>query len=511
MAKPARKIWKSVVKDKYTDSPSPVMEAVDKLVEFVKPTLGPKIRHVLVDFGYKTELMDDGVSIAEEFELENEFEDAVASYVREASKRTDDKAGDGTTTTMVILQSLLKAINASGKSYPEVRAELEKAKLEAMGAIEATPVDSLDTLLKVARTSMNDEEAAKVVADVVWQTGAKGAVSISDHPGRGVESERMDGFVMGRGVIHRGFINDQDNQCFSAPNPNFPGPVAVAVVESLISTESDIVPILRAADSKGIKNLVIFCTNLIGEALGVVALNRVRGAFNISAVQLPGQGEKMKDYVTDICAVTGASTPVGEFTAVNLGTADSVKSTVDDTTLVGGHGEQGLIESIIADVDRKCEETKDEYEKEYYHLRQARLRGGVVMIRVGGVTETETRLRLKKVEDAVNACKCAMEDGVCPGAGITLFRVVTSSAMLNEALRSVHETVLANAEAEYRELPEGETLNVLTGESGPFLQVGVADAVKVLKTAVENAVSIATILFSTSGIITSKRDDNQKS
>lgn len=508
MAKPARKIWRKVETSKFTDRRDDVMAAVDSLVDFVKPTLGPKIRHVLVDFGFKTELMDDGVSIAEEFELEDEFQDSVATYVKEASKKTDDKAGDGTTTTMVLLQSLLRGIKASGKSYPEIRVELAKATQEALEQLKGvtTPVDSKETLLKVAKTSMNDEQAAEAVSEVVWASGPKGAVSITDHVGRDIQSEKVEGFIMGRGMIHRAMLNDLEKQKFIAPNQDFKGHVAVAVVEGLLATQQDIEPILVSADQAGHKNLVIFCPNLIGEALKVFAMSRTRGLFNMVAVQLPGQGEKQKDYVMDICTVTGASVPVGAFKPENFGTVESVECTFDDTTLVGGAGDKGLIEAHIKSLEAKAQDTKDDYEKEYHHLRQARLMGGVVMIRVGGVTETETRLRLKKVEDAVNACKCALEDGICPGAGITLHRIKTSSVILDEALKSVHRTVLENADTAYTELEDGETLNVLTGEKGPFLQVGVADASKVLRTALENAVSIAQILFSTSGIITSKRD-----
>lgn len=507
MAKPAKKIWSKVERSKFTDTPNDVLAAVDALVDFVKPTLGPKIRHILVDFGYKTELMDDGVSIAEEFEMDNEFQDAVATYVKEASKKTDDVAGDGTTTTMVLLQALLRGLHESGKSYPEIRKELAKAIVEANTQLtEATvPVESEDTLLKVAKTAMDDEQAAEAVARVVWAAGSKGAVSITDHTGRDVQSEKVEGFIMGRGMIHRAMMNDVEKQKFVAPTNDFHGPVAVAVVEGLVATQQDIEPILVAADGKGYKNLIIFCPNLIGEALKVFAMSRTRGLFNMVAVQLPGQGEKTKDYVMDICTVTGASVPVGTFTADNFGFAERVDCTFDDTTLVGGAGDKELIASLIGNLEAKAEDTKDDYEKEYFHLRQARLLGGVVMIKVGGVTETETRLRLKKVEDAVNACKCALEDGICPGAGITLHRIVTSSEILNAALKSVHATVISNAEGEYKELPAGETQNVLTGESGPFLTVGVADSTKVLRTALENAVSIAQILFSTAGIITSER------
>ena len=508
--KPARKIFTHVVKEKFGDEPTVVQKAVDQLVDVVQVTLGPKIKHVLVNYGYKSELLDDGVSIAQEFELENEFEDAVVDYVREAAQKTDDNAGDGTTTTMVMLRRLLTEALESGKTYPEVRAELDNACAKAIDQLKerSVPCDSQEMLLKVAKTAMDDEEAAKVVAQVVWQTGEKGAVTITEHTKRTVEFEKVEGFTLNRGYIARGMINDRERNLYIAPNKNFDGPVYVAVAEHLIQSKEDILPILEAADQRGARNLAIFCPNLIGEAMQVCAIAQMKGTFNLVAIQYPGQGEKMKDYVQDICTVTGASSPVGEMKPENLGMADSFKVSADDTIIVGGQGEKVLITAAVAELQARSDAERDDYSKEYLHQRQARLMGGVVVIKVGGVTETELRLRLKKIEDAVNACKCALEEGVSPGAGAALFKVQSGSAMLDEALQSIALTVHKNAEREcaFGDGPR-DTTNMLTGESGDFLEVGVVDSTKVLRTAIENAVSIVTRLYSTAVIITSKRDE----
>ena len=505
---PARKIHTKVEKNKFTGQTSQVLTAVDKMVDFIKPTLGPKIHHVLVNSGYKTELMDDGVSIAREFELEDEFEDAVCSHVKEISQRTEDKAGDGTTTTMVLLQALLHEIDASGKSYPEVKTELEAAVLEAKEKLKATAkiVGSEDDLFKVAKTSMNDDVSARLVSEVVWKTGAKGAISITDYTGSGIEYEKLEGFVLNRGFIARGMINDKEKQLYLAPNKNFTGPVGIFIAEELISLQEHIVLILQKAEEEGIKNVVIFCNNVIGEAMGVIALNQSRGAFNIVAVPFPGQGEKTKDFIQDLKTVAGYTDEKG------YGTCDSIKVSKDDTTIVGGHGDKAEIQTLIDYLQKKTEEVKDPYEKDHLHMRQARLSGGVVVIKVGGMTETELRLKLKKVEDAVNACKCALEEGIVPGAGRALI-MDTSSKMLNSALCSVWNTVHQNAEilnVDRDILGVNDTHNVITGEIGDFIDIGVVDSAKVLRTAIENASSLATILFSLSGIITSKRDDNPK-
>lgn len=502
---PARKIWTRITNNKYENNQNQILSAVNQLVDFVKVTLGPKTRHILVDLGYKTELMDDGRFIAGEFELEDEFEDAIVSYVKEATKRQDDKAGDGTTTTMVLLQSLLCGIIASGKTYPEIKLELDAAVREAAAQLESNSliVNDEETLYQVARTSMNDEEIARLIAKVIWMTGAKGAVTITDSTSRGVEYEKTEGFVFGRGLKARGMITNKEKQQFEAPNKNFPGEVGIWVTESLISKQEEITPILTEAEKQGYKNIAIFCPNLIGEALGVVAMSQMQGYCNIVAVQLPGEGDKARDFVQDICTVTKAEADK------SFGVADSVISTIDDTTIIGGHGEKEEINALIQYLQDKIEDTKDDYDKEYLHLRQARLMGGVVIIKVGGTTDTEVRLRIKKVEDAVNACKCALEEGIVPGAGFALVELETSSELLNTALKAVCKTVMENADAELPEgveITKGGSHNVLTGESGPFLEVGVADSTKVLRCAIENAVSIASILFSVSGIITSERD-----
>lgn len=413
---------------------------------------------------------------------------------------------------MVVLSVLLRKLMEEGNSYPEIKRELEQATREAVLALEqaSKKVETEEDLLKVARTSMDDEAAAKIVSEVVWKTGTKGAVTITDHTGRDVIYEKVEGYSFGRGFLARGMINDKDKQQHIAPNKNFPGPVGIAVVEGLIATEEHILPILQAAESRGLKNVAIFCPNLIGEALGIVALNQMRGSFNIVAIQHPGQGEKTKDHVNDLCAVTGAGVPVGVFNDSNFGIADSIKVTVDNTTVVGGHGDTGAIQNLIAHLQGKADEQKEEYDKEYYHQRQARLQGGIVVVKVGATTETELRLRLKKVEDAINACKCALEEGICPGAGMTLKGIKTSSNALNGALGAIVGVVCQNAEIVVPDVKPGETVNVLTGEVGDFLSVGVVDATKVLRTVVQTATSIAKILCSTSGIITSMREYDSK-
>lgn len=509
MAQPARKIWTKITNNKYEDKPNQILSAVEQLVDFVKVTLGPKTRHILVDFGYKTELMDDGRFIASEFELEDEFEDAVVSYVKEATKKQDDRAGDGTTTTMILLAALLRGMIESGKTYPEIREELSTAVAVAVQKLkeQAKIVDSEQELFKVAKTAINDDDIAKIIAEVIWSVGALGAVTITDYTGRGVEFERTQGFMFGRGLKARGMITNKEKQQYEAPNKNFAGQVGIWVTEQVIAKAEEITPILQGAEDKGYKNLAIFCSNLIGEALGTVALAQMKGYLNIAAVQLPGQGDKARDFVQDISAITGAKVDK------EFGIADGVISTIDDTTIIGGHGEKSEVENLIKYLQAKSQETKDDYEKEYYHLRQARLQGGVVIIKVGGVTESETRLRIRKVEDAVNSCKCALEDGIVPGGGITLTKVETESNILNQALLEPYYALQNNAELELDyNFGDNETFDALSGRVGNYLELGVVDSVKVLISAIENAVSIASILFSTSGIITTKRDaDNQKS
>lgn len=501
--KPAKKIHKDIKINKFGTDVHPVLKAINEMVDFIKPTLGPKVHHVLVDMGWKTELMDDGTSIAQEFELDDPFENAVIQYVKEVAKKTDDRAGDGTTTTMVLLQALLKEMINAGKTYPEMVTELDKGVKECIDQLNSKTkkIESVEDLYMVAKTSFNDEDLARLVAKTIYEIGPKGAVTITDWIGKGVETQRVEGFIFPRGYIARGFINDKDRQMFISPE----GKVAIKVVDEVLQRQEDVLPILEEAEKAKVKNLLIVCNNLIGEALGVVAQMKVRGLFNICAVPLPGQGEKVKDYIQDINTITGAVD--GGF-----GFADRIEVSKDDTAIIGGSGNKEEVQKLITFLQTRVEEMKEEYDREYFYQRQARLQQGIVIIKVGGITDTEINLKLKKIEDAVNATKCALEEGVVPGAGMTLKRLQTSSPILNSALPAVFNQVLANSEAEMpeAEMKDGETLDVVSMTVGDFLKVGVVDATKVLRTAIENAVSIAKILFSISGIITSKPDDSKK-
>ena len=509
MNTPPKKIFKFLGRGILEDR-SPVINAVNTLVDFIKPTLGPKIKHILVDMGYKSELMDDGVSIVKEFELDDEFENAVIQYVKEIAQKTDDKAGDGTTTTMILLGGLLEKLIASGKSYPEIANELDKAKDEAIAYLdkETVEIKTEEDLYKVAKTSMNDEEFARKIANIIFNAGKDSAVTVTDYTGRGIESERLEGFVLPRGVINRGMITDKAKEKSILPSI-FPDQPLIVVSDKVLSTQEDILPILEAAQKMNRKNIFIFCSNLIGEALLGVAQANIRGIFFISAAQLPGQGEKIKDFLDDICVVTGASLPGEKFNEVNFGSAERIESSFEDTAIIGGKGSSEDIENRIAYLKQKSEETKELYDKEYFFKRQARIQGGIVLIKVGGITDTEAKLRLKKTEDAVNSAKCALEAGIVPGGGISLIKANTSSEALNFAVAGVFKTLLDNGvikNVKIEDIGEKQTINVLTGQIGDYLEIGVVDAVKVIKTALENAISLAKILFSLAGIITNEHN-----
>lgn len=504
--KPAKKIHinikRTLLPEKHV-----VLSAVKQMVDFVKPTLGPKVRHILVNSGYKTELEDDGVSIMREFELEDPFENAVIEYVKNTSQKTDDKAGDGTTTTAVLTEALLREMIMSGKSYPEMVKELSKAKLEAIEQLQAQSreVKTEDDMFKVARTAMDDEEIAKLISSIIFEAGKDASVSITDYPGRGVECERLEGFVLPRGVIHRGMINDKVRQKAVMPS-TFPDKPIVYVTDKVLSTVEDIMPILEEAQ-KISKNLFLVCSNLIGEAMLSAAQINMRGALHIVAIQLPGQGEKVRDYIDDICVVTGAKLG-DEVSEESFGNAERIEVSFDDTSIIGGGGDKESIKQRIDFLKQRADELKEDYDKAYFFQRQARLQGGIRVIKVGGLTDAEIGLRLKKIEDSVNSCKCAFEGGIIPGGGAALARITTSSEILNKAIRTPRSVIYENSESKPVELAEGQAHNMVSGEVGDFLSVGVADSLKVVKTALENAISTSVILFNISGISTNEPSED---
>ncbi len=516
--KTARKQFTPVLRNKFEDTDTDiVLDAVDKLVNFIKPTLGPKVKHILVQHGLQIVIRDDGKKIAEEMldAFDDENAEAIAKFVVEVLQKTDDKVGDGTTTSAVLLQALVHSILNSGKKYNEYSKELEKGFAEFSEALEgrAKRIETKGDLLKVAMTSVLDAEAAEVIAETLFNAGADSSVTIEKSQTLGISADRAEGFEFGRGWLSPYMVNDPEHAAATAENP------MVVVYDGIVSTKEDAVKILEVADHLGKKDIFVVAQDFMGDAIRIFILNRMRGNANTICVKAPLAGEPLKEYLFDIGLVTGATVLGGgsgirikALTPEYVGSAEKIMCTKEDTVIMNGSGQKEEVQKHIDYLKGMAESVEDPGYKEGYHQRMARLQGGVAVIRVGAATDTELEAKLDKVEDAVNACKGALEEGIVPGGGVAMLGINTSSPILNEVLTKPFEQICINAEITIDPVfGEGETFDAITGEKGDYLDLGVVDSVKVIKTALRNAISITTLLANITGLIVVKREKDDHS
>lgn len=514
--KTRRKIFKKVERSKYTpEQEDVVLDAVDKLVDFIKPTLGPKVKHILVHHGLRAEVRDDGRKAGEEMldAFEDEFEDAVVKFVVEVLQRTDDLAGDGTTTAATYLQAVLREIRNSGKTFHTYSRELEQGfkEIEAHLEKKAKKIETEDDLYKVAYTSVLEEEAAQVVANTLFNVGAESAITIEKSYLPGITAERAEGFELPRGWISPYMVTDLEKQASVLLDP------LVIVYDGILARQADVVKIFELAEKLEKRDIFIVATEFMGDALNLILYQKVaKNSFNTLCVKAPLAGEPLKEYLFDVAMVTNAKIIGGssgisfnQLTAEYCGGAEKIIATREDTLIINGKGEKSVIDGHVANLKTLSEQSEDPGVKEGYFQRMARLLGGVAVIRVGAATPTELESRLDKIEDAVNACKGALEEGIIPGGGVALLDIETSSPILNAALKKPFEQILENAEIKV-EGPFGpdETYDAITGTKGNYLELGVVDAVKVQKTALRNAISVATRLANVTGIVTLEREKN---
>lgn len=513
----ARKIFTGVTRNKFSqDEGDIVLDAVNALVDFVKPTLGPKVKHILVHHGLRAEIRDDGKKIAEEmldaFDSEagfTEYHEAVAKFVVEVLQRTDDKVGDGTTTSAVLLQALLNSVISSGKRYNEFKAELEKGleEVEAALAKKAKKIESEEDLFKVAMTSVLDPVAAKVIASTLFNVGSESAVTIEKSPTLGISSERAEGFEFGRGWVSPYMVNDPEHAAAVVNDP------MIVVFDGIVSNQQDVIRLFELAETLNKRDIFVLAQDFMGDALNLMIFNRMKNNFNTLCVKAPLAGEPMREYLFDVALVTGAKvigggsgTKLRELTADFVGSAEKIMATREDTMIINGAGSKEEIEKHIKFLKTLVEEQEDPGVKEGHYQRMARLLGGVAVIRVGAATETELEAKLDKVEDAVNASKAALEEGIMPGGGVALLDIETSSPILNEILKAPFLQICENAGVTVEPSfgPE-ETFDANDGRKGNYLELGVVDSVKVIKTALRNAISVTSLLANVTGIIANKR------
>jgi chaperonin GroEL len=510
-------------------------KGMDVVANAVATTLGPKGRNVAIDrkFGSPT-ITHDGVSVAKEIELEDPFENMGAQLLKEAASKTNDIAGDGTTTSTVLAHAIvtegLKALAAGYNAMMLKRGiEIATDKVVAELRKSAVSINTKEEIASVATNSAADTEIGGLIADVMDKVGKDGVITVEESKSMQFETEYVEGMQFDRGYISPYFITDAEHMEAVIPEPY------ILINEKKISAAQDIVPILEKLVQIGKRDLVIIAEDIDGEALATLVLNKLRGMLNVLAIKAPGFGDRRKAMLQDIAILTGGTVISEETgrklettTLQDLGRADKVSADKDNTTLIGGKGDEKLIKARVEQIRVEIDKSTSDYDKEKLQERVAKLAGGVAIIRVGAATETELKEKKHRVEDALSAARAAVEEGIVAGGEISLINA--ASALDGLKAESDDEKVAINIvrkalEAPIRKLSanagqDGSVIidgvkreaaakknknigyNVLTGEYTDMIKAGVIDPVKVVRGALENAASIAAMMLTTEVLIT---------
>ncbi|MDQ5853951.1 MAG: chaperonin GroEL, partial [Chloroflexota bacterium] len=495
---------------------------VDIVAEAVKTTLGPRGRNVAIDkkFGSPT-VTHDGVTVAKEIELKDPFENMGARLLVEAATKTDDIAGDGTTTATVLAQSIITEgmrLVAAGANPMQIKRGLDKATPVIVDALKnlSQPVRDQSEVANVAANSAgNDQEIGQLLADVMDKVGKDGVITVEEGRGLGYETEYTEGMQLDRGYISPYFATNMERQEAVLDDP------FILITDKKISSIQDLLPVLEKT-LQVTKNLLIIAEDVDGEALATLVVNKLRGTINALAVKAPGFGDRRKAMLQDIAILTGGTVISEEIgrkldsaTVEDLGRARRVVATKDETTIIEGHGDQSAIRGRIEQIRAQIETTTSDFDREKLQERLAKLAGGVAVVKVGAATEPELKERKHRVEDALRATRAAVEEGIVPGGGVALINVVRALEnvqTVNEEERQAVQILRRALEEPLRQLArnagedgaviidavrrkqqeQGNTnigYNVITGQLGNMLELGVPDPVKVTRTALQNAVS----------------------
>ncbi|MEI8404487.1 MAG: chaperonin GroEL [Actinomycetes bacterium] len=506
---------------------------MNKLADAVRVTLGPKGRNVVLDkkWGAPT-ITNDGVSIAKEIDLEDPFEKIGADLVKEVAKKTDDVAGDGTTTATVLAWAMVReglrnvAAGANPMSLKKgIEAAVEKA-VEGIHAL-AKPAQSKEQIAQVASISAADTEIGQMISEAIDKVGKDGVITVEESQTFGMDMDLVEGMRFDKGYISPYFATDLERMEAVLEDPY------ILLVGTKITAVRDLLPILEKVMQSG-KALVIIAEDIEGEALATLVVNKIRGTFRSVAVKAPGFGERRKAMLQDIAILTGAQVVTEEVglklesvTLDLLGTARKVVITKDETTIVEGAGVDDDIKGRINQLKTEIENTDSDYDREKLQERLAKLSGGVAVIKVGAATEVELKEKKHRIEDAVSTTKAAIEEGVVPGGGVALLRsqtailelaktlegdIATGARIVASAVEAPLTQIAENAGLnggvvvdKVRNLKKGtEGLNAATGEYEDLLKAGVIDAAKVTRSALQNAASIAALFLTTEAVIVDK-------
>ena len=503
---------------------------LNTLADTVKVTLGPKGRNVVLDKKWGApSITNDGVTIAKEIELEEPYEKIGAELVKEVAKKTDDVAGDGTTTATVLAQALVREglrNVAAGANPIAVRRGIDKAVAAVVERLlaDAKEVETQDEIAATASISAADEQIGEFIAEALEKVGHDGVITVEESNTFGLELEVTEGMRFDKGFISPYFVTDADRQEAVLED------AYVLLVESKISNVKDLLPLLEKVMQSG-KPLAIIAEDVEAEALATLVVNRIRGTFKSVAVKAPGFGDRRKAMLQDMAILTGGtviSETVGlkleNATLEDLGQARKVVVTKDETTIVEGAGEKDAIDARVSQIRGEIENSDSEYDREKLSERLAKLAGGVAVLKSGAATEVELKERKHRIEDAVRNAKAAVEEGIVAGGGVALLQSgealadldlvddeATGAAIVKVALESPLKQIVVNAGFEggvvvdrVRNLPTGEGLNAATGDYVNLLSAGIADPVKVTRSALQNAASIAGLFLTTEAVVADK-------
>jgi len=509
-----------------------LMRGVDILANAVKVTLGPKGRNVVLDKGFGSPVItNDGVTIAKEIELKDKVENLGAEIVKEVASKTNDIAGDGTTTATLLAQMMVREglrVVAAGSNPMWIRKGIQKATEKAVKALDdmAIAVSKKEEIAQVATISAQDEEVGKLIAEIMDKVGKDGVIKVEESKTFGLSYEIVEGMQFDEGYVSPYMVTDQEKMRAEIEDPY------ILITDQKISLIKDIVPLLEKLLGKSKKDLVIVADDIDGEALATLVVNKIRGAINILAVKAPGFGDRKKAMLDDIAILVGGEVISSEkgmklenVELTMMGRADRLSSTKDNTTIIGGKGSKNNISNRIAQIKAQIDETDSDFDREKLEERLAKLAKGVGVIRVGAATEVEQKEKQHRIEDAIQATKAAVEEGIVPGGGVALLRAqqqieswinkiedddeYSGAHIVYKALEEPLRLIAQNAGVEGSVVVEAVRVksgaygyNAATGEYEDLIKSGIIDPKKVTRFALQNAASAAAMLLTTEAVVT---------
>ncbi len=508
---------------------------VNKVADAVKTTLGPRGRNVVIERKFGSPIITkDGVTVAKEIELENPQEDVGAKLVKEVASKTNDVAGDGTTTATVLAQAMVKEglrVVAAGANPLAVKKGMDKAVERAVEEIRnlSTPVEDKEGIASVGAIAGNDRNIGEYIAEAMDKVGKDGVITIEESKGTGTSVEIVEGMQFDKGYLSPYFVTDPERMEVVLEN------VMILINEKKISNVQDMVPVLEKVARSG-QPLLIIAEDIEGEALATLVVNRIRGILNVAAVKAPGFGDRRKAMMEDIAVLTGGtflSEDLGikleNVELTQLGQAEKVIITKDDTTIIKGNGEKDAVSGRVSQIRAQIDNTDSDYDREKLEERLAKLAGGVAKLSVGAATETELKEKKHRFEDALSATRAAVEEGIVPGGGSTLVQVAAAlkdmksdnsdeQTGINIVIRALEEPlrqIAINAGLEgsvvvnkVREGAKGMGLNAETEEYVDMVKSGLIDPAKVTRSALQNAASIASLILTTEVLATEIKEKN---